>query len=89
MYSHNGGENFSVSVLATPTLIKNFDVEPRNSLVIANVSSGTVYIGYNVNLTTANGFPLVSGERMSEEYFHGAVYGIVTTGTAELRVRSY
>jgi len=89
MKSHNGGLAYSVTITTAPSLIKGVDIEPRNALVMANVSSQTIYIGYDLNVSTSNGFPLVSGERTSEELYHGNVYGIVSSGTAELRARTY
>ncbi len=89
MSSHNSGSTYEITITTSPTLIKGHDVEPRNSLVLANISNVTVYLGYDPEVTIATGFPFIPNERMSEDNYHGWVFGIVETGTAELRVKTY
>lgn len=89
MGSHNSGSTYPITVAATATLVKGHDIEPRNSLSIVNMSGVVVYRGYSPDVTTSTGFPLTPNERYNEEKYHGNVYCIVVTGTAEIRVSVY
>jgi hypothetical protein len=55
---------------------------------IYNNGSVTVYIGFTSSVTTSNGFPLAAGASMSFEFGYSgdALYGIVASGTADVRV---
>lgn len=63
----------------------------RRNIVLANNSTGTIYIGQNASLTTANGLVLSQGGYYSEETdagrkcWLGPFYGICETGTADIR----
>jgi hypothetical protein len=61
----------------------------RKWLSLVNMSGVTIYIGRDNTVSTSTGFPLEPDERRSEEGYCGYVYGIVATGTAELRVDIY
>ena len=89
MPSHNSGSTYSVTITTTPTLIKGHDREPRVALSLSNVSSVTVYLGRDSNVTTSSGFPFEADEKRSETGYHGNVYGVVAAGTAEVRVDWY
>jgi hypothetical protein len=84
--SHNSGFAFPVTVTTSPTLLKGFDVEPRISLAVANVSTATVYVGFDSNLTTSNGFPIALDSQMSFTGHHGDLYAVVAADTSEVRV---
>lgn len=83
------------TVTVTTTATKIVDTtEQRRSLIISNASSVTVYLGFDADVTTANGLPLVpegtfqndnSGGRM----WLGPYYAIVETGTADVRYLEY
>jgi hypothetical protein len=89
MKSHNSGTTEAITVLTTPTLIKGHYVEPNLSWAMANMSAVTVYFGYDNTVTTASGFPLAASERISEDGYHGNVYAVVASGTAEVRAKVY
>src|SRR5690349_3695066 len=62
----------------------------RESLLVANLSDTvTVYVGgtgsAGTGLTTSNGFPIAPGESVSFDDFTGALYGIVASGSADVR----
>ena len=58
-----------------------------SSFAAHNNSAVTVYVGGS-DVTTANGFPVPAGTSLSDDELPpaGAYYGIVATGTAEVRV---
>lgn len=52
---------FTVSVIASPVRIGVSDLAERHSLLIVNTSQSTIYVGYDANVTTVNGIPIVAG----------------------------
>jgi hypothetical protein len=79
----------TVTVTGTATKIVNANTQ-RQSLIIANAGSVTVYIGPDASVTTANGTPIVAGGNLTEDscgtrVYLGTVYGIVSTGTCDVR----
>lgn len=83
----------SITTAATVIVAASTQSGGRIGLFILNNSTTTVYIGPDSTVTTANGFPLLAGEKFilqndtpNPQYFYtGAVYGIVATGTADVR----
>ena len=65
----------------------------RKGLLIVNNSAVTVYIGPDASITKDNAIPiLASGTFMDtglQEAWRSAVYGIVVTGTADVRYWEY
>ena len=87
----------SIANTATSIIAKN---SGRGSLVIENVdASKTVFWGVDNTVTTANGMQLLAGERMiwtydgdfeaSRFFYRGAFFGIVASGTADVRVQEF
>lgn len=74
----------AVSVGTTATLLSDADSGWIERL-FTNVGSASVYIG-NENVTTATGTPIAAGGSFAEAIFSGRVYGIVASGTEEVRV---
>ena len=79
----------TVTVTTSATLIIASNTN-RKSLLIGNTSAGTVYLGDTTSVTTANGFPLPQNAQLSEDsggtrMYMGAVYGIVASGTSDVR----
>jgi len=72
----------TVSVASTATEIKAANTG-RVTLIIFNNSAAIIYLG-DSGVTTADGFTLGIGESKSIEDTE-AVYGIVTSGTSDLR----
>jgi hypothetical protein len=79
----------AVSVADTATKIISANCN-RQALILVNNSSDTVvYIGADDSVTIANGIPLYT--YMTKEYtkafgfYNGDIYGIVTSGTADVR----
>lgn len=60
---------------------------PSQSFAVRNNGSATVYLG-GQGVTVAQGYPLAAGAElgMDLENNHGELYGIVATGTVEVRV---
>lgn len=86
----------TVSVTTTATLIDAAD-PARRSLLIRNADSGTVlFLGPTSGVTTANGLPVktagasgANGNGGTIIYTHtGAVWGIVSSGTADVRFQT-
>lgn len=79
----------TVTITTTATLIAANNAK-RQSLMIANTSSGTVFLGPDNTVTTANGIPLLQDGNLTEDsggtrMFMGDVYGIVAAGTSDVR----
>lgn len=79
----------NVSVGDTATLIKA-DNTDRIFLDIANTdTSKVVYIGIDTSVTTSNGFPVFAyqnrGWAKTLAGYLGPIYGIVASGTADVR----
>ncbi len=81
----------SVTTAATALVAENFE---RIALVIDNQSAQTVYWGDASTITTASGATLEPGERLVlafdggayQYFFSSGLWGIVTAGTADVRV---
>jgi hypothetical protein len=67
----------SVTGAATPIVTQ---YSSRSGITIVNTGATTVYIGENSSVTTATGYPLVSGASVSFSTT-GAIYGITSGGT--------
>lgn len=85
----NGGSSVTVAVTSTAIVAAN---PSRVTLMLANLGSTTVYLkfqstpGTAPTATTAAGFPLAQNATYVTNDFSGAVAGIVSTGTADVRV---
>jgi len=85
-YTTSKGLYSAVNVTTTPTPIRPANAN-RNYLLLTNLSAQTVYLGFDENVSVDRGFPLpqnASWERDGVNY-NGALYGIVETGSAEVR----
>lgn len=84
-------DNFTtVTVGNTATLILAANVD-RHSFLLANTSSGTVFIGPTSSVTTANGIPVLENGSLAEDssgtkLYTSDIYGIVSAGTSDVRV---
>lgn len=58
----------------------------RLSAAIYNNGAQTVYMGKDSGVTTETGFPLLSGGAIEDDDSNDAWYGVVASGTADLRV---
>ena len=78
----------AVSVGVAATLITSANTKRRN-VTIVNDSSGTIYIGPDSSITTANAIPMYGRQTRTEgripEGYQGDIYGIVGAGTADIR----
>jgi hypothetical protein len=79
----SGFSHGAVSVGTVATLIKAANSN-RQALTVQNLSPGDVYLG-GATVTVANGLRLSPGELRLIEKNTGAVYGIVASGTADVR----
>lgn len=57
----------------------------RNSLLIVNNGTQTVYLGDTSGVTTSNGLPLPPGASWSTTTYYDVVYAITSSGTGDLR----
>lgn len=76
----------NVNVTATATLIQAAD-DNRELLSIYNAGTATLYIGAGTAVTTANGYPVAASTEV-QWVGVGAVYGIVSGGTVDVRYKS-
>ena len=79
----------TVTVTNTATKIVDANSQ-RQSLIIANAGSVSIFIGPDASVTAANGTPIVAGGNLSEDsggtrMQMGPVYGITASGTADTR----
>jgi len=75
----------SVSCGTTATLLSG-SRSYRGSVMLVNNSDITVFIGYDNSVTVNNGIPLSPSAVWSEDRWSGDVYGIVASGSADIRV---
>ena len=65
----------------------------RTMLLLANDGTAKIYIGPDANITTSNGIPMFQGEKLTRDHFpegyKGAIYGIVSSGTVDVRYWEY
>lgn len=82
--------NAAVSVTTTATRLDSTsesDSVSGSDIVVYNAGSNPVYLGKS-DVTTANGIPLAAGAYWAETLDGAsALYGIVASGTEEVRVR--
>lgn len=71
----------SIDIASTATLIRASDAD-RVTMMLYNNSAVTIYLG--TSGVTASGYPLLVGKDKTIEDTN-AVYGFVTSGTADLR----
>lgn len=78
----------TVTVTTSATLIVAANTQRRN-LTVVNDGSSTIYIGPDSSITTANAIPLYGRQGRNqdkiEEGYQGPVYGIIGSGTADVR----
>lgn len=84
---HMGIRQQAVSVSTAATPLPAVHMENRRALVVHNAGPNTLYVGGN-DVTTANGFPIADGEKISIMIQgHGgmSVFGI-STGVTDVRI---
>ena len=79
----------TVTVTTSATLIVANNTQ-RQSILVTNTGTGTVYLGPDSSVTTSNGMPLVTNGTYAEDsggtrMFLGDIYGIVASGTSDVR----
>ena len=75
----------SVSVGVAATAFATSDAPRVRRVHLTNVGAATVYLGGS-GVTTAQGFPLVANATLQLILDLDALFGIVTTGTVDVRV---
>lgn len=83
--SFNTKTTAAVSVGSTATLILAANADRERALIVNN-GSQTIYLGKDNTVTTANGLPLAAGASLEDDRTSDAWYGIVASGTADVRV---
>jgi len=58
----------------------------RTKIAIANNGAAVVYIGKASTVTTSTGYPIAANGSFVDTEYTGAIYAIVASGTADLRV---
>ncbi len=81
------GTTTAVTCNATPTLALAQNSTRRSFLLTApSTNTTTVYVGFNSSITTTGTVALNANGFMSDNTYIGAVYCIVSSGTAVLNV---
>ena len=79
----------TVTVADTATLIVAANTQRRNLTIVNSSLIATVFIGPDASITTANAIPLYGSSTRDQdripEGYQGPIYGIVATGTADVR----
>lgn len=75
----------SITVDNTADLIAA-ENDDRNQLDLYNNGANTVYIGFVSTVLSTNGFPIPAGASFSFNNYNGAVYGITSAGSSDIRV---
>ncbi len=83
----------SVTTSATKILAARYTEPGRIGVVLDNQGSVTVFLGDDDTVTTANGITLEAGKKFiltaemgfEKYFFRGDLYGIVASGTADVR----
>lgn len=79
----------TVSVSDSATLIVAANEQRRNLTIVNTSLSVIVYIGPDSSITTSNAIPLYQNQTRDQdripEGYQGDVYGIVGSGTADVR----
>ncbi len=81
-----------VSITTTATLIQPDSDRRRNSVKITNNSAQTVFIGFDDTVTPDNGFPLEKNDVLEfnqGDLYSGAIFGIVSAATADVRFMEF
>lgn len=73
-----------VTVTDLPTLLATANPS-RGAILLQNVGSVDVYLG-DVNVTTGTGLQLAAGQTYSDDRTTQAWYGVVASGTSDVRV---
>ncbi len=73
----------SVGDTATPIITTNPN---RKDTIIYNNGGQTVYIDNISGECTVDSFPIPSGANLELGNYQGAIYGIVSSGTCEVRI---
>lgn len=77
----------NVSVTSTATLI--LGASPgRRGFIIFNNGANAIFIGMDANVTTSNGVPIQPLDNYQEhgtDIWMGNIYGITSTGSADIR----
>ena len=83
------GTFVSITVTTTATRLLTANTA-RTSFLMVNNGSASVFIGENNTVTTSNGLPIASGGQLAEDrgvrLYLGDVFGIVASGTEDMRV---
>lgn len=74
-----------VSVTTSATQLPATTLAKRRAVGIYNAGSVTVYVGGS-DVTTSNGWPVAVGAAITFDIGRAALYGIVSTGTCDVRV---
>ena len=72
----------SVTVTTTPTLIYLGDGATKSYL---HSSSGTCFVG-DSNVTTATGYQMDSGDKLTIDTHESSIYAVTSTGTTIVKI---
>jgi len=86
----NTDNTATVTVTTSATLILAANAD-RHSFLLANTSSGTVFIGPRNDVTAANGTPVLQDGSLAEDssgtkLYTSDIFGIVAAGTSDVRI---
>lgn len=81
-------ENLSPSQqdVTTTAVIIVAERSNRNSISIRNLGANTIYIGQDDTVAVASGFPIDANSVKTIDNYIGALYGIASSGTNDIRI---
>lgn len=86
---HAGSLNGRVSLSTTPAILKvgASSLAERHTLMVYNDASAVVYVGFNSDVTSADGFQLSGGKGITFRFDPDdmvEVYGVLDEGTTDI-----
>lgn len=79
----------TVTITTSPTkILSSSESVFRTAAIVSNVSSGTIFLGFDDTVTTSNGTPLLeNGTWQTNEprAYQGELFGIVASSSSDAR----
>ena len=84
--SSSGTKTFTTAAPTTSATLLLAANGSRQSALLSNNGSQTVYVGKNSSVTTSNGVPIPAGSSLTDKSSRDAWYGITASGTGDMRI---
>lgn len=83
---NNGDKAFSTAAPGTTATLLLAANPARATAMLVNNGTATVFLGKDATVTTTTGIPLAAGASLVDDRSSDAWYGILATGTGDVRV---